>query len=730
MTPTPPKPEQVPNVDQHSVDEPKAGTGLADALREIRRGNWRDLETDMSRAMDFDARVARRRSRGLGSTGAESKQGDTMDLQPVAFLAEGASRRRAVGLVEVSLGPNYRTGTGFLVSPKLFLTNFHVLPTREDARAGVVYFDKEVGDYAISTVTTYRLDPDQFYLASPEEGGLDYALVAVGPKVSGPATIEELGFCPLSNSPDRHRIGMNTNIVHHPDGRPKQISIRNNYLLARGQAGKTLWYSTDTETGSSGAPVFNDDWDVVALHHYGHPFAEIQPDQGQMPAFANEGIRISAIYKDLEAACTDGRVSGRAASAVTALLAMANTLTAPRTRLGPLTGPMPKLSAELPPQVAASHNVTNQGEAMSIPTSEATITIPLQVSIRVGTAGLADGVSAAQSARHVGTAGQQVTFAPRAGGEAKRLDRDYSNREGFDETFIPGLPIQLPRLSAKLAQEIAPLRGSEKDPSGGILNYTHFSVVMHRTHKIAIYTATNIDGPTYLAIDRDTGEPNSAEGDTWYKDPRISESFVLGQDFYGATSDYFDRGHLTRRTDPTWGDPEESKRANIDTFHFTNCSPQHFRFNQSAKFWQGAERYVLENGVLDQETQRRIVVFQGPVFDEVNDLYIDETQIIPSQYWKVIVWKGQRGVRAVGLLLSQRELLDEQRRYLGKPTDLKAVEVNQWRVPIRRIQKETGLQFDDKILANDTFNLQDQPHVGEASQAAALRSKEDLKYGL
>jgi endonuclease G len=74
--------------------------------------------------------------------------------------------------------------------------------------------------------------------------------------------------------------------------------------------------------------------------------------------------------------------------------------------------------------------------------------------------------------------------------------------------------------------------------------------------------------------------------------------------------------------------------------------------------------------------------------------------------------------------------LDEQRRYLGKPTDLKAVEVNQWRVPIRRIQKETGLQFDDKILANDTFNLQDQPHVGEASQAAALRSKEDLKYGL
>jgi endonuclease G len=112
-------------------------------------------------------------------------------------------------------------------------------------------------------------------------GGLDYALVAMGQKIGGPADLADLVYCPLSNSPDRHRIGMNTNIVHHPDGRPKQVSIRNNYLLARGQAGKTLWYSTDTETGSSGAPVFNDDWDLVALHHYGHPFAEIQPDEGQ-----------------------------------------------------------------------------------------------------------------------------------------------------------------------------------------------------------------------------------------------------------------------------------------------------------------------------------------------------------------------------------------------------------------------------------------------------------------
>jgi endonuclease G, mitochondrial len=44
---------------------------------------------------------------------------------------------------------------------------------------------------------------------------------------------------------------------------------------------------------------------------------------------------------------------------------------------------------------------------------------------------------------------------------------------------------------------------------------------------------------------------SGAEGETWYKDPRISEAFFIDQTFYSGWSHYFDRGHLTRRTDPT-----------------------------------------------------------------------------------------------------------------------------------------------------------------------------------
>jgi len=46
--------------------------------------------------------------------------------------------------------------------------------------------------------------------------------------------------------------------------------------------------------------VLNDAWEVAALHHYGEPFLEKKDDNGQqIPVTVNEGIRISAIYRDL-----------------------------------------------------------------------------------------------------------------------------------------------------------------------------------------------------------------------------------------------------------------------------------------------------------------------------------------------------------------------------------------------------------------------------------------------
>ncbi|MFX5752010.1 hypothetical protein ABTE32_21565, partial [Acinetobacter baumannii] len=65
--------------------------------------------------------------------------------------------------------------------------------------------------------TSYLLAPERLALFSPAEQ-LDYALIALGERQSGTATVEELGFCPLSDQPDKHVIGMAANIIQHPSG--------------------------------------------------------------------------------------------------------------------------------------------------------------------------------------------------------------------------------------------------------------------------------------------------------------------------------------------------------------------------------------------------------------------------------------------------------------------------------------------------------------------------------
>jgi endonuclease G, mitochondrial len=731
---------------QTLVDETREERSRVKRL--VASGNWQAAERDTERSKAYATQLQLKRAVAPSSR-AEAIVGDTVDYQPVSFLVEGARTRRAVGFVEVNTPTTSELGSGFLVSPRLFITNQHVIRDVMAAHSAAVTFDREMDENGRPRATTaFQLDPETCAVFSAENE-LDYALIAVGARISGDATLADLGYCMLSDTPDRHVIGMNVNIVQHPNGWPKTVALRNNTLTFRTE--RTLLYETDTQPGSSGSPVFNDGWDLVALHHYGAPFLERTDAAGNpLPQSVNEGVRISAIVRDLRARLGTLPLSMRALVEEALALSTANannaiggrTLGPPRPRpnlngsgetMQPLTNAATlsnSATAQSLTQSISTHTSANQGAIMNTTSTIQTtgtlgndgtvkITIPLEISLRLG------GATAAADSMMLGTG--PVSTPPKLltrASEALKIDENYANRSGYNEKFINGATLPLPKLSAALKRAVAPLRGNDATAADGLLNYEHFSLVMHKSRRVAIFTATNIDGATYLNVDRKTGQAGDAEAEQWFKDPRVSDAFTLNQDFYSAWSSYFDRGHLTRRTDPTWGTAEEAERANADTFHFSNCSPQHFRFNQTAKFWQGAERYVLENGVLAAGNGKRITVIQGPIFDDNIDLWADDVQI-PSSFFKIIVWKGATGLKAVGLIVDQLALLSESRVALKPPAQLASVNVSHWRVGIKTIEEKTGLDFGKTIRDADTISAGGQPAVG-AEKAVLMRDSKDL----
>ncbi|MEV6167198.1 serine protease [Streptomyces sp. NPDC051954] len=216
--------------------------------------------------------------------------GAASELQSVNFLARGARAARAVARISIiDNGRRAGFGTGFLVGERLLLTNNHVLPDVRTATGSFAEFDLESDvDGVPKPVASYDLAPGDLFVTDAE---LDYTLVAITAGTDGGRPGVVHGWLRLIAQQGKIVIGEPVNVVGHPEARPKEVAVRDNALL--NQLPQFLHYRTDTEPGNSGSPVFNDQWEVVALHHAGVP----DPDgEGWI---ANEGARVSAILRHL-----------------------------------------------------------------------------------------------------------------------------------------------------------------------------------------------------------------------------------------------------------------------------------------------------------------------------------------------------------------------------------------------------------------------------------------------
>jgi hypothetical protein len=122
----------------------------------------------------------------------------------------------------------------------------------------------------------------------------------------------------LSAAEGKLIVGEYVSIIQHPSGERKQVALRENQVID--VLDNFAHYRTDTSPGSSGSPVFNDQWEIVALHHSGIPKKDAQGrilatngavwnagmGQDKIQWIANEGVRISKILRHIQGLSLSG----------------------------------------------------------------------------------------------------------------------------------------------------------------------------------------------------------------------------------------------------------------------------------------------------------------------------------------------------------------------------------------------------------------------------------------
>ncbi|CAH1193801.1 hypothetical protein PAECIP111893_00557 [Paenibacillus plantiphilus] len=204
------------------------------------------------------------------------------NLRPISSLEKGTQIARSVARIVLANLPNGETsvGTGFLIDADTIMTNNHVIPSKEIAKGAKIQFNYQTDlKGTLLPVEEYECDCDSFFQTDSE---LDFTIV----KVKGSPGLR-WGFIPYPGERDV-KVGNDVFIIQHPKGMPKMVSLSENVITYCDN--KLIQYVTDTLGGSSGSPVFNDNWELIALHH-----GSIPSEQGI--EVRNEGISVTAIKK-------------------------------------------------------------------------------------------------------------------------------------------------------------------------------------------------------------------------------------------------------------------------------------------------------------------------------------------------------------------------------------------------------------------------------------------------
>jgi hypothetical protein len=236
--------------------------------------------------------------RGESSVRLEKVLGDTAYV-PLNWYRRGLERCARVARVETEFDPDQGFGTGFLVrgselkssldATAYLVTNAHVV-SAAGVSSALLPAQARVSFKALAGAEQRRWNVKGVKWESPPDK-LDCALLELDAPVDG------LGEdYPLATALPVKGEGARVYIIGHPKGGTLSFSLNDNRLLDYDE--RLLHYRAPTEGGSSGSPVFNQDWQLLGLHHGGGTnMAKLHNEPGRYAA--NEGIWIDAIRQGI-----------------------------------------------------------------------------------------------------------------------------------------------------------------------------------------------------------------------------------------------------------------------------------------------------------------------------------------------------------------------------------------------------------------------------------------------
>lgn len=207
-------------------------------------------------------------------------------LKHIYILEQALDAARSVVHIKIrNSNGNDCLGTGFLITPQLLMTNNHVVSNFQQAISAefTFYFQLDKLGKQCNIVTVRAEDDVEKFYTNKD---LDFSII------------------PLENPPTEAGLKLRSalaikdsrvTIVQHPGGHLKKISLQNNFVAYADK--RIVQYTTSTLPGSSGSPVFNDDFEVIAIHHSGGLLIEPVTKKRYL---CNAGTSMITILQDIE----------------------------------------------------------------------------------------------------------------------------------------------------------------------------------------------------------------------------------------------------------------------------------------------------------------------------------------------------------------------------------------------------------------------------------------------